>query len=742
MVGLLYRSEPNLILAWLACLSRRAETVDPAISDAETDASLLAGFGREHRARGRHSGDSGGRPLRGAGRRTFFRAGHRANACWVWQARVPATQYRNVFSIVQLSSGTTGYRKAVEFHHDQLARHVEDYGQALQLTQADKIASWLPLYHDMGYVACFVMPLMLGIDVVMIDPMIWVQSPGMLFDAIEQYRCTLCYMPNFGFEVMAARGPRPMPSMRRWVSCSEPVSARTSEKFLGAIGAPDHALSRVRDGGERLCRDHRDGCRTLPIDGVDVVSCGNLFRESTSRRWAAKSGFAAEARSARIWAAATCAMLTGFYATGDLGQIVEGELFVSGRKQDLLIQAGRKYVLSDIDLRVNELFPEVRGRAAALALRDERLGTEMPTVLVEAQDFFERNDSGKIAAAVKDATGLDQIEVAFVPPRFLTKDVVGQGQSSADRGQLAGCAIRARPGASRGPWAERGAGAILCRDGLGPPGQGCAGLAVADGAADHPGYDARSSFDGAQSLRDFDAGARHVSEKVAARPAQQEAGLRIVSLANRATVKKVEERHLLRLERRLGCPVSLEHVCLPPSAIVLSDLIFHDYFRPRLDNPAFSAVDRVMEQLHGASIILVDDMAELFWRYESTYPVLSHNLERDPRADLVSFRWQKYTQNHDELPLTIVTGNDIPLDTASRHHAAASEISGHADLPAWGLIEQFERYTADWDFHAYGQHDIWGMKGAELADALVQWIGQLPAPPVRKPAARWRQAWR
>ena len=67
----------------------------------------------------------------------------------------------------------------------------------------------------MGYVACFVMPLMLGVDVVMMDPMTWVRRPELLFEAIERHSATTCYMPNFGFEVMARSGPKRLPTMRR-----------------------------------------------------------------------------------------------------------------------------------------------------------------------------------------------------------------------------------------------------------------------------------------------------------------------------------------------------------------------------------------------------------------------------------------------------------------------------------------------------------------------------------------------
>src|SRR6185503_9044157 len=92
------------------------------------------------------------------------------------------------------------------------------------------------------------------------------------------------------------------------------------------------------------------------------------------------------------------------------------------------------------------------------------------------------------------------------------------------------------------------------------------------------------------------------------------------------------------LEQHFGCRVTFEHVCLPPSAIILSDLIFHDYFQPRLEQAPFDAVNSALNKLKQASLVLAHDIAEMSFLYHSAYPALSHNLERDPRADLISFR--------------------------------------------------------------------------------------------------------
>jgi len=146
--------------------------------------------------------------------------------------------------ILQLSSGTTGFKKPIRFSFEALREHASLYNQVLQLSHNDCIVSWLPLYHDMGYIACLVMPLLLGVHVVLIDPITWVHHPQLLFDAIQDHRGTVCYMPNFGFEVMAKLGRSgPFPTMRHWISCSEPTYPDTLERFIQAIGANPATVS-------------------------------------------------------------------------------------------------------------------------------------------------------------------------------------------------------------------------------------------------------------------------------------------------------------------------------------------------------------------------------------------------------------------------------------------------------------------------------------------------------------------
>ena len=108
-------------------------------------------------------------------------------------------------AFIQHSAGTTGLQKGVALSHSAVLQHLARLAPALMLRSDDRIYSWLPLYHDMGLIACFVLPMICHLPVIMQSPTDWVLQPATMLQIISEYRCTLAWIPNFAFNFLARR---------------------------------------------------------------------------------------------------------------------------------------------------------------------------------------------------------------------------------------------------------------------------------------------------------------------------------------------------------------------------------------------------------------------------------------------------------------------------------------------------------------------------------------------------------
>jgi acyl-CoA synthetase (AMP-forming)/AMP-acid ligase II len=99
--------------------------------------------------------------------------------------------HNEAIAFLQHSSGTTRTKKGVALSHHAVAAQIRAYQHRLALSTDEYIVSWLPLYHDMGLIACCIMPLVLGIPLLAIDALIWTARPGLLLEMISQVGGTL-----------------------------------------------------------------------------------------------------------------------------------------------------------------------------------------------------------------------------------------------------------------------------------------------------------------------------------------------------------------------------------------------------------------------------------------------------------------------------------------------------------------------------------------------------------------------
>jgi len=381
--------------------------------------------------------------------------------------------------LLQHSSGTTGLQKAVVLSQRAVLEHTRRYGEVLQLTSDDKVASWLPLYHDMGLIAAFYLPLVSGVPLVQLDPFEWVSAPMLLLDAISKERATLCWLPNFAYNLMADRARDEdltgidLKGLRMLINCSEPVRAESHDRFarrFASYGLKPEALTACYAMAEatfavtqtppgraarvaHISRDFIAVARAEPIEahlnaracvssGRPIPGCevrvlgedgdprpdGNIG-EIAIRSVSLFDGYRNQPeKTAEV-------MRDGWYLTGDYGFVDNGEVFVVGRKKDIIVVAGKNLYPEDIEDAVGQVPGVAAGRIVAFSIEDDRSGTEQVCVVAETGV---EDDAGKKRvrrAVIEAAMGID-ITVARVylaPLRWLIKSSAGKPSRRANR---------------------------------------------------------------------------------------------------------------------------------------------------------------------------------------------------------------------------------------------------------------------------------------------------------------------
>lgn len=386
-------------------------------------------------------------------------------------------------AFIQHSAGTTGLQKGVALTHGAVLRQLEHLTTALKIdAAADRIYSWLPLYHDMGLIACFVLPMACHVPVVMQSPLDWVMHPETMLQAISQHRCSLLWLPNFAFQFVPRRTPADrrepydLSSLRSLINCSEPVRASSMGEFQKAFGIRSEVLQTSYAMAENVFavtqsewnappaqiwadgQQFRSAHRIVAVEegtrgAVSFTSSGRLL-PGHQLRIVSDSGEPGDGCVGEILIKSDClfdgyynrpdlteqVMVNGWYRTGDLGFVLNGELFVVGRKKDLLILGGENIYPQDIEELVGS-HPAVHdGRAIALGIYNAELGTEEIVVVAEVEDQALLDDAARIEQEIRSrivaGMGVAARTILLKSPKWIVKSTAGKPARSATREKL------------------------------------------------------------------------------------------------------------------------------------------------------------------------------------------------------------------------------------------------------------------------------------------------------------------
>jgi acyl-CoA synthetase (AMP-forming)/AMP-acid ligase II len=383
--------------------------------------------------------------------------------------------------LLQHSSGTTGLQKGVALSHQAVFNQLEAYGKSLALNENDVIVSWLPLYHDMGLIAGFIMPILSGIPLVLQSPFDWVRAPYKLMQAVTKYRGTLSWLPNFAYNFCAQKirdrhlEGVDLSTWRAIINCSEPVRWESHNAFyekFKSYGLKREALqtsyamaenvfgvAQSLLGGEPVVLEidreafMSERVAKAPVDGkspMKMMSSGRAL-ENVQIKILGDDRKEVEDRVVGEVALQSNCMLTGYfhredltekafldgwYLTGDYGFIADGELFVSGRKKDMIIVGGKNVYPQDLESLTYEVPGVHAGRSVAFGMYNEEEGTEDVVIIAEV-DSEDLAQQQKIADAIRmhvtknSAVALRHVKV--VDAKWILKTSSGKTARSANK---------------------------------------------------------------------------------------------------------------------------------------------------------------------------------------------------------------------------------------------------------------------------------------------------------------------
>jgi 1-acyl-sn-glycerol-3-phosphate acyltransferase len=382
-------------------------------------------------------------------------------------------------ALIQYTSGSTSSPKGVLLTHGNLLANIRAVGKTLQMTSADVGVSWLPLYHDMGLIGAWLASFYHANPVVIFSPLSFVSRPERWLWAIHYHQGTLSAAPNFAYELCVRRIQEAdiqgldLKSWRLTLNGAEPINPKTLDSFIKKFEPfgfkresmlPVYGLAESSVGltipplnrGPKLDKIDRNifdtEQRAVPVENGDntllMVCCGQPLpgheirivdqaenevpdRTVGNLYFRGPSSMQGYYQQPEITAATYHA---GWWDSGDLAYVADGEVYIAGRKKDLIIKAGRNLYPSEIEEITGHVSGVRKGCAIAFGTIDPQWGTEKIVIVAETRET-EKAQRAKIAQDITEKVsvvlGVIPDEVIVVPPNTVPKTSSGKLQRAA-----------------------------------------------------------------------------------------------------------------------------------------------------------------------------------------------------------------------------------------------------------------------------------------------------------------------
>ncbi|HVV68828.1 MAG TPA: 1-acylglycerol-3-phosphate O-acyltransferase [Gammaproteobacteria bacterium] len=335
-------------------------------------------------------------------------------------------------ALIQYTSGSTGDPKGVQLTHYNLLSNIRAFGQALEVKPTDVVVSWLPLYHDMGLIGAWLGSLYFGLPVTILSPLTFLTEPQRWLWAIHAHRATISAAPNFAYELCVRRIPDEalegldLSCWRVALNGAEAVNPETISRFnarfkafglseqtllpvyglaessvgltIPPLGRPariDKINRQIFDTEHRAVPATADDLSPLQFPSCGKVLCGHEIRIVDSQHMpvaervegslqfrgpsSMQGYFNAPEKTQAIYQA-------GWWDSGDFAYLADGEVYITGRRKDIIIKGGRNFYPQELEEIASEVPGVRKGCVVAFGAKDPLLGTEKIIIVAETRE--------------------------------------------------------------------------------------------------------------------------------------------------------------------------------------------------------------------------------------------------------------------------------------------------------------------------------------------------------------------
>ncbi|MEQ8706288.1 MAG: AMP-binding protein [Phaeodactylibacter sp.] len=391
---------------------------------------------------------------------------------------------------LQYTSGSTGNPKGVIIRHENVMANVKGCME-LYIPGLRRVVSWIPLYHDMGLIMMIAYLVSGGVQCYFMAPVHFVQKPYRWLAALSRYRAEYTVAPNFAFDLCCEKitqeqlGKLDLSSLKSIACGSEPVRWRTLQRFFEKFRAA--GLSPVGFLPSFGMAEATLAITTCPLDREVLVTNRERRKallkwddpgiaESAPENWVVSNGRPVDKCLVRIVDPKTLqqqaegdegeilvqypgSVASGYWGrpessvatfgntlestagqwlrTGDLGFLLKGELFITGRIKDMIIVRGENYYPTDIEQVVERAHPALQANGCAAFAVDNPAGERLVIVQEVRRSEWRSADEEAVVGAIRQVIGatfeIQPYAIVLIRPMSLPKTSSGKIQRYAAR---------------------------------------------------------------------------------------------------------------------------------------------------------------------------------------------------------------------------------------------------------------------------------------------------------------------